>query len=85
MLDPAGFLVLMLSLSMRYRFSVTSWIRTPDRNQAVGGHPDSFHMVGMAVDIVFDRPEDMEKFLEKASRYGLRAIDEKDHVHVQPA
>ena len=39
---------------MRYNGSVISWGRSPTRNKAVGGHENSFHMMWLAADLVFD-------------------------------
>jgi hypothetical protein len=61
---------------------LTSWYRDPHRNQAVGGHPMSQHLRGLAVDVVVPRARVAE--LRRVARLtGLTAIDEGDHVHLQ--
>jgi len=74
-----------VALALEVPFSVTSWIRTPARNSAVGGHPDSFHMCALAVDVALDNSQDVEKLKRRCSRFGLKALDEGDHIHIQPA
>jgi uncharacterized protein YcbK (DUF882 family) len=32
---------------------VTSWLRVPSHNERIGGHPNSWHMTGLAVDWSF--------------------------------
>lgn len=66
-----------------YEGSVSSWLRSKKRNNEVGGHVMSLHLVGLAVDVVFD--DDEQKFggMQMAERLGLLAIDEDDHVHIQ--
>lgn len=62
---------------------VTSWWRTPARNAAVGGHPESQHLIGTAADFVPIAPStyaDIARALEGA---GLVVVDEGDHVHAQ--
>ena len=61
--------------------SVTSWIRSVKRNRAVGGSPNSKHLVGMAVDVVLDDPS--EDIAQTCNRLHLRCLDEGDHVHVE--
>jgi len=65
--------------------SVTSWVRTPRRNAAVSGHPESVHQLGLAVDLVpdFDTPGKYAEIARDARRLGLVAQVESDHVHVQ--
>ena len=39
--------------AMRFGGSIVSGIRSEDRNEMVGGHPESRHVVGLAADIEF--------------------------------
>ena len=65
-------------------FSVTSWFRSAKRNAQVGGHPKSKHLVGLGLDIVLDDPKDKPKMVETLRAIGLSALDEGDHLHIQP-
>lgn len=61
---------------------MTSGMRTPERNAAVGGKPNSQHLRGTAGDYVV--PQDQKaQFIQQAQAAGLQAIDEGDHIHVQ--
>lgn len=62
---------------------VSSLRRTPERNAAVGGTNRSFHLSGEAGDFVVP---DAQKatFIANARAKGYQAIDEGDHVHVEP-
>ena len=60
--------------------ALTSWWRSPERNTAVGGAPQSQHLYGLAVDAV---PRDFDAFMADARRIGLYAVDEGNHVHLQ--
>jgi hypothetical protein len=64
--------------------SVTSWWRTPARNVAVGGVTHSAHLVGLAVDVVYDAAPSQAEREQWARRLGLRIIAEGDHDHLQP-
>jgi murein endopeptidase len=64
--------------------SVTSWWRTPSRNRQVGGVPHSAHLVGLAVDVVYDAPPPQTERQNWARRLGLKLIAENDHDHLQP-
>lgn len=72
-----------LRLALEHRASVTSWIRTSQRNYQVGGHPQSQHLTGTAVDLVLDDFENKPAVLEAARKLNLVAIDEGDHIHIQ--
>lgn len=68
--------------------SVTSWVRTPERNARVGGHPRSLHLVGLAMDVVPNgnsalRPLEPHERAAFASGFGLRLIVEGDHDHLE--
>jgi uncharacterized protein YcbK (DUF882 family) len=78
------FLQRVLQLAVVVPFSVTSWLRSPARNRAVGGVPTSRHLDGAAVDVVLDRPEDREVLRRFANRLGLQVLDEGDHLHLEP-
>ncbi len=82
-MDAVVFSTQIVTLGLRYSFSVTSWIRSGARNRRVGGNPNSRHLLGLAVDVVLDRPADTKVFMSDCRRLGLRAIDEGDHIHVQ--
>lgn len=63
--------------------SVISWLRSKKRNRDVGGLDNSLHLVGLAVDVVFDDEKQRRAGMQMAERLGLFAIDEGDHVHIQ--
>jgi len=81
--------------AMRVKGSVTSWVRTHERNIAVGGCVAagcpgtsclgaSAHLVGLAADVRLDRldiePDNRAKI---ARSYGLRLMVESDHDHLE--
>ncbi len=54
------------------RLYVTSSHRTPEENAAVGGHPDSLHMKGQAIDVIpLDETFD-QGFMFKINRAIMR-------------
>lgn len=63
--------------------NVTSWIRTPSHNKAVGGVANSKHLDGLAVDVILDSPENRDPFIAACRSVKLRAFWDKDHVHVE--
>src|SRR5882724_8023925 len=63
---------------------VTSWWRTEAHNKEVGGMPNSKHLTGDAIDVVWkgDAPGDgMMKSISYAA--GIRVVREGDHEHFQ--
>lgn len=78
------FIHAVIILGLRFRFSVTSWLRSPAHNTAVGGSANSWHMDALAVDVVLDAGEGVDSFKREADRLGLLALDEGDHIHLQP-
>ncbi len=70
-------------LAVLFPLSVTSWLRSRRHNTDVGGVKDSRHLLGLAVDVVFDPGVDTTDFALLASGIGLEVIVEGDHLHVQ--
>ena len=69
-------------LSSDPELRVTSWHRTKAVNRACGGHPESQHLVGAAIDVVPSRGKWAE--VETAFRAeGFVVVRESDHIHVQ--
>lgn len=58
----------------------TSWWRDAATNRAVGGHPDSQHLLGLAFDIA---SPDLNDLYRRLATTGLVAVREATHVHVQ--
>ena len=64
-------------------FSVSSWIRTPKHNDAVGGKPKSKHLSGEALDAVLDDHKRANELISLCKKAELVCADEGDHVHIQ--
>lgn len=64
--------------------TVTSTLRSPGRNKAVGGAPNSFHLSGRAIDIA-RKPGVSHAQIEQAYRQAgfqiVESLDEGDHSH----
>lgn len=70
-----------------FPISRTSGKRTPHRNKLVGGHPRSWHLLGLAADYAWDPgvPEEVKAHMRhRAAQLGLRVVVEEDHDHLQP-
>jgi hypothetical protein len=57
---------------------ITSWWRTRGGNAAVGGHPESQHLIGSAVDLVGPSIASFSARLR-----WLHLVHEADHLHAQ--
>jgi hypothetical protein len=70
---------------------VTSSVRTPERNAAVGGVNNSYHLQsngGSARDLVPPQGVSMSQFhrrVQEGLPPGWQAINEGDHVHIEPS
>lgn len=64
-------------------YSVTSWWRTIRHNAIVGGHPNSLHLEGLAVDCKLEPGQSKAAFLRHAQSLGLHGQVEIAHVHLQ--
>lgn len=77
--DPGAF----SSLAMEFPgISMTSGVRTAQRNAEVGGQPNSQHLRGTAADYAVP-PQLKPAFVSRAKQLGYQAIDEGDHIHLQ--
>jgi hypothetical protein len=83
-MDVMSFAARVAAYCYATRGSVTSWLRTADRNLAVGGVANSLHRVGLAMDVVHDGPVDVVFADRMADALGLVVIREADHDHLQP-
>jgi hypothetical protein len=64
--------------------TVSSMLRTRERNQAVGGAPNSYHLVGRAIDIArraHIKHLDIHRSLVAAGFDVVESLDEGDHSH----
>lgn len=59
---------------------LTSYWRSREDNERVGGHPWSQHLVGWAVDVI---GPDIEVFADRVDAAGIVTVHELDHLHVQ--
>ena len=71
------------ALLMAYPSTVTSWWRSAATNARVGGHPRSWHLYGLAVDLVPGPGVRSSDLSRVASGYGLQVVDEGDHLHLE--
>jgi hypothetical protein len=77
------FLAIVIHIARTHNASITSYIRTPKHNAAVGGVANSRHLDGFGVDLLPDEPADLESIVIHAHNLGLRALNEQDHVHIE--
>jgi hypothetical protein len=71
-------------LCTTYQASITSWWRSPAHNAAVGGEAGSLHLIGGALDVVYDgQPPALEDVERVARSYLVKVVREGDHDHFQ--
>lgn len=85
MISPSELLQAVMALSGRFQFRTTSSFRSRASNTAAGGVKFSAHQFWLAVDVVLETGQVKADFVESARRLGLLALDEGDHIHLQPA
>lgn len=62
---------------------LTSWFRNRDDNVRAGGAMFSQHRLGFALDLDTRNRLDREVLAQRARQFGLIAVVESDHVHLQ--
>lgn len=65
---------------------ITSTKRTPERNKAVGGTANSYHLSGRARDSVPPAGMSMSEYARRLKQMNPNydVINEGDHVHIEP-
>lgn len=58
---------------------ITSWYRTPWKNEDVGGMSNSLHLLGWAWDVIPVTAQNEAKL----KGLGLKVVNEGDHLHAQ--
>jgi len=71
-----------LTVSVTPNTRASSWWRSPAKNIAVGGNPDSQHLIGTAIDLVVPENE-KRQVIADLTRFGWVVVDEGDHLHAQ--
>lgn len=64
-------------------FKVTSWYRTPWKNEDVGGVKNSRHLIGWAFDLVPGGPAALKKFKDTFPLPVGDVVDEGTHLHIE--
>jgi len=82
---PREFSYFVDSICIHFGGSLTSSRRTEKHNAAVGGVPNSPHLLGLGADVVYDEVPELQRVVDHARYLGLVVIREKDHDHFQPA
>ena len=77
------FAISVLTVCQRHQCSITSWFRTPARNNLVDGHPASRHLTADAFDIVPDVQSESPKIVRAIQALGYYALIEPHHIHIQ--
>lgn len=72
--------------SMLPGVTITSGLRSPAHNAAVGGVPNSYHLDGQAYDLIPAPGQSMEQLAAAVQKQfpGLKVLNEGTHVHIQP-
>lgn len=76
-MNPEGLLLRIVAELVGAR--VTSWFRTAEHNAAVGGHANSKHLTGEAIDV----GREAHEFQRSVLRMFGREVVEADHFHYQ--
>lgn len=71
------------SLTEQFNVSVISWWRSKKHNADLKGHPESFHLEGLAADLEPDDPADLAPMTTEARALGLQVSPGARTLHVE--
>ena len=75
--------VLLLEQITGCKLVVTSGFRSPEKNKAVGGSKNSYHLKDRARDLIVKDPECISiSLLGKIACFGMSTIVYKKHIHI---
>lgn len=76
-MNPLQVLALAWQVCGRWGGSVTSWIRTAEHNSKAGGVGASKHLMGLAVDVAYDKDfPPLSDLIPLAAAFGCRVVRE---------
>lgn len=73
------------TICQMHHASVVSGYRTKTKNQELGGHPTSPHLMGLAADIELDDWSTKAQAIKTIRLLGIMVVDEsttKNHLHL---
>lgn len=86
-IELTPFIACVIQACLKFHGSVTSWIRSPVHNSRVGGAPASKHLIGAAVDVVWDAPVDLLELEQFCLDFGCRVrrggLFPHDHIELK--
>lgn len=82
---PGGYAAFLIRLQrgVTVPVTVTSWWRDRERNERVGGHPESQHLIGWAVDLAPRNFRDLGPLGANLGTTGLTVVPGGSYVHAQ--
>lgn len=83
-MNPIEFGGRCIFVCLKWDASVTSWGRTEKRNTFVHGVPGSYHLTWLGMDVLLDDQKKNIDFEKDCAIFGLQALYEGDHYHLQP-
>ena len=83
-MNPIDFAMSCMLVCLKWRASVTSWGRTEKRNILINGIKASLHCSWLGMDVVIDDQKKDLAFEKDCGIFGLTALYEQDHYHLQP-
>jgi hypothetical protein len=92
--DIRPLIVAALGACFKWGGSVTSWVRSPEHNLWVGGKPNSKHLQGRAVDVVWGNVwgnqlgvgpglAELQDYMKEMAGSAVRVLREPTHDHFE--